>query len=288
MTTTDAQVHSSDTAPAVERAPELITPIVKATTTHSRRTSAGLRLVAPVIVFALWWLSTATGWIPGYILASPPEVIRTFGHLFAHQGLAGDILVSLGRALLGLAIGGVLGLILGTIVGLFALGEELLDSILQMLRTVPVPALIFLFIAWFGTGELPTVVLITMATFVPMYINTSNGVRNVDARIVEAARTFGLGGRALLQQVILPLSLPSILTGLRFSAGFSVIALVFAESLGSSSGIGYLLNQAAGFINIPVIMCCVMVYAALGIFIDLLVRFLERRLMPWRAGVAVR
>ena len=107
----------------------------------------------------------------------------------------GDIGVSVRRAALGLALGAGIGLVLGIVVGLDRLGEELLDAPMQMLRMVPYPAVIFLFIIWFGIGETAKVLLIGLATLFPMYLNTSNGVRNVDRRVVEAARSFGLGGR---------------------------------------------------------------------------------------------
>jgi len=188
----------------------------------------------------------------------------------------------------GLAIGGGIGLVLGITVGLFALGEELLDSFLQAFRLVPFPAVLFLFIVWFGIGETPKILLIALATLFPMYLNASNGVRNVDRRVVEGAESFGLKGHRLIRQVILPLSLPSILTGLRFAAGISIIALVFAESINANKGIGYLALQAQSFNETSVLVVVIIVYAILGIFVDLLVRLLERRLMPWRGQLAVR
>jgi len=105
---------------------------------------------------------------------------------------------------------------------------------------------------------------------------------------VEAARSFGVRGRRLISGVVVPLALPSILTGLRFSAGVSIIALVFAETINANKGIGYLANQAASFNQVSVLVVCILVYALLGIFVDLCVRILENRLMPWRRQVAVR
>ena len=98
------------------------------------------------------------------------------------RGPVGDIGVSVRRAAVGLALGAGVGLVLGIVVGLTRLGEELLDSSMQMLRMVPYPAVIFLFIIWFGIGETAKVLLIGLATLFPMYLNTSNGVRNVDRR----------------------------------------------------------------------------------------------------------
>jgi sulfonate transport system permease protein len=266
----------------------LVRPIVKHSGRRGRSRTLGLRIILPLVIFGLWWLLTGSGVIGPTTLSSPLVTWKSMISLFAHQNLLGDIGISLGRAAIGLAIGGTIGLLLGIVTGLWSLGEELLDSSLQMLRTVPFPAVIFLFIVWFGIGETAKVALIALATLFPMYLNTSNGVRNVDRKVVEAARSFGLRGRALVRQVVIPLAMPSILTGLRFSAGISIIALVFAETINANQGIGALASQASALQNTPVLVVCIIVYALLGILVDLLVRLLERSTMPWRRHLAVR
>lgn len=255
---------------------------------RSKRSTVLLRITGPLAVLGLWWLLTGTGIVTPQVLSSPLGTWNAFWNLLVHQGLMGDIGISLARAMVGLAIGGGLGLLLGVTTGLSRLGEELLDSSLQMLRTIPFPAVLFLFIVWFGIGETAKVLLIALATLFPMYLNTSNGVRNVDRRVVEAARSFGLRGRKLVTQVILPLAMPAILTGLRFAAGISIIALVFAETINASQGIGALVTQAVSFNQVPVLVVCIIIYAILGILVDLVVRLLEVRLMPWRRHLAVR
>jgi sulfonate transport system permease protein len=147
---------------------------------------------------------------------------------------------------------------------------------------------IFLFIVWFGIGETAKVALIALASLFPMYLNVSSGVRNVDRKVVEAARSFGLRGRHLVRQVVIPLAMPSILTGLRFATGVSIIALVFAETINANLGIGYLVSQASSFNEVPVLVVCIILYALLGISADLLVRLLERLLMPWHRHLTVR
>jgi sulfonate transport system permease protein len=253
-----------------------------------RRAALPVRLLVPVSIFAAWWILTGTGVIPSTTLSTPAATWDAFTDLLRHQDLVGDIGVSVRRAVLGLALGAGIGLALGIVVGLTRLGEELLDAPMQMLRMVPYPAVIFLFIIWFGIGETAKVLLIGLATLFPMYLNTSNGVRNVDRRVVEAARSFGLGGRRLVRQVVVPLAMPSILTGLRFSAGIAVIALVFTESIGANQGIGYLVAQANSLLQVPVLVVCIIIYALLGVGADLLVRLLERYAMPWRRHSAVR
>jgi sulfonate transport system permease protein len=221
-------------------------------------------------------------------MSSPSRVLDTVGDLFDHQHLVHQVTVSLTRALTGAAIGASIGLVLGAIAGLWRIGEELLDSSLQMLRTIPFLALVPLFIVWLGIGETPKIVLIALATVFPMYLNTYNGVRGVDRRTLEAMRSFGLTGWRLVRDVVFPLALPSILTGLRFALGVSVLALIAAEQINSSAGLGYLMLQAQTYQQVDVLVVCILIYAALGLLADVVVRVIERLTMPWRSSVSTR
>ncbi len=272
-----------DTVPPID----LITPKVLRLRSRSRSRSLGLRVLSPLVLLFLWWGLARANWLPAGSLPTPYTVVKTFGTLFSHD-LWGQIGDSLSLALFGLSIGVTLGFSLGLMAGLSRIGEELFDAPLQMLRTVPFLALIPLFVVWMGIGELPKVALISLATTFPMYINTAAAMRNVDRRVVEAARSYGLHGVRLIREVIFPLSLPGLLTGLRFSLSLSVLALVGAETIASNGGIGYLINQAEQFQQTSIVFCGVIIYAALGLSADLFVRVIEKLALPWRAGVSVR
>ena len=278
----DVTSHGTTTSPI-----EVVTPKVMRSRSRSRTRSVGLRVSSPLGLLLLWWVLARASWLPAGSLPTPYTVIKTFGTLFSHD-LWGQIGDSLSLAGVGLAIGVTLGFSLGLMSGLSRIGEELFDAPLQMLRTVPFLALIPLFVVWMGIGELPKVALISLATTFPMYINTSAAMRNVDRKVVEAARSYGLRGFRLIREVIFPLSLPGILTGLRFSLSLSVLALVGAETIASNGGIGYLINQAEQFQQTSIVFCGVIIYAALGLSADLIVRVIEKLALPWRAGVSVR
>jgi sulfonate transport system permease protein len=252
------------------------------------RLTLARRAIAPLLLVLLWVVTTLAGLIDPSVLPSPVGVAKGFVRLWTEENLAGQIGVSLSRALLGGAIGMTFGLGFGVVAGLTRLGEELFDALLQMLRTVPFLALVPLFIVWFGIGEFPKLLLIALATSFPMYLNTYTGVRNVDRKVIEAARVFGLRGAQLVRAVVLPLALPSILTGVRYALGISVLVLVAAEQINASSGIGYLLNSAQLYQRVDVLLICIAIYALLGLAADLGVRLLEKLLMPWRSGVAAR
>jgi len=255
----------------------------------SRRTAplGALRVLLPSLVLALWWWVTSTGRADPSVLPSPRQVWDTFWDM-AKGDLWGNLTTSLWRSARGGAIGILIGLFLGNAAGLSKLGERLFDSSMQMLRTVPFLAIVPLLIVWFGIDETPKIVLIAAATTFPMYLNTYNGVRNVDRKVVEAARSYGLRGSRLVREIMLPLAMPSILTGVRFSLGVSILALLAAEQINASTGLGFLLYNAQVHQRVDILMVVVIIYAVLGLAVDFLVRMLERYGMPWRSGVSAR
>lgn len=250
--------------------------------------SVPLRFLLPVLIFAGWWIGSATGALSPEVLAGPPKVWSAFTELVDNGQLVDFALASFVRAGLGVLLGVSAGLLLGLAAGLSSLGEELVDSTMQIVRAVPFLALVPLFIAWFGIDELYKVLLIAVATVAPMYAYTYLGVRNVDRKVVEAARGFGLTGPRLVLEVILPSALPGILMALRVCLSISITGLIAAEQVGTSKGVGYLVTLAQEYNRTDYMVLCVVLYAVLGLIFDGAVRLVERFAMPWRGQVAIR
>ncbi|NKY88695.1 ABC transporter permease [Nocardia veterana] len=250
--------------------------------------SVPLRFLLPVLIFAGWWIGSATGALSPEVLAGPPKVWSAFTELVNNGQLVDFALASFVRAGLGVLLGVSAGLLLGLAAGLSSLGEELVDSTMQIVRAVPFLALVPLFIAWFGIDELYKVLLIAVATVAPMYAYTYLGVRNVDRKVVEAARGFGLAGPRLVLEVILPSALPGILMALRVCLSISITGLIAAEQVGTSKGVGYLVTLAQEYNRTDYMVLCVVLYAVLGLIFDGAVRLIERFAMPWRGQVAIR
>jgi sulfonate transport system permease protein len=255
---------------------------------RSRRASLLVRVSVPLLLLAGWWLGTTTGRIPDSVLASPRVVAGALVELQQTGELREFLLASLSRASMGLVLGAGGGLLLGVIAGLTALGEELIDPTMQMLRAVPFLALVPLLISWFGIDEPFKVVLIAAASAFPMYAYSYLGVRGVDRKLVEAARSFGLRGWRLLVTVILPGALPNLLMALRICMAISVVGLIAAEQVGTTKGIGYLVMLAKQYYRQDYMVLCILFYAAWGLVLDGLIRLLERTLMPWRRGSTIR
>ena len=255
-----------------------------------RRNRTWFRIISPLVVLAVWQLVSMSGLISQQKLPPPSSVLHTALTLIttsnaAYGTLQGAMLVSLERVAIGFAVGGAAGLALGMIAGLSRLGENSVDPLMQMLRTLPLFGLIPVFIVWFGIGQLPKILLIALGAAIPLYLNTFSGIRNVDAKLAEAGQSLGLHRSETIRHIILPGALPQILVGLRQSLGIAWLALVVAEQINANAGLGYIINQGQAFLNNSVIFVALLVYCVLGLLTDALVRLMERRALAWRHGL---
>lgn len=253
-----------------------------------RRSAAALarRAAMPVALIALWTIATSAGWAPARILPSPGAVVAAAAEITGSGMLGSYLLASLARIAVGVGIGVGAGLAIGLVSGVSRLGEEVVDSTLQILRAVPFLALIPLFVAWFGIDEPFKAAVIAFAVFVPMYTYTFVAVRGIDAKVLEAARSFGVTGPRLVLLVVLPQALPGVLMGVRVCLAVSVTALIAAENIGTREGIGYLVAMAQEYNRVDYLFVCLLLYALLGIAFDALVRAAEAALLRWRPRVA--
>ncbi len=244
------------------------------------------RLAGVVLVLALWQYLCDSGVITPDVVGSPTHVAREAGHLISTGALPDAIGASVQRVLLGLLLGGSIALTLAVVSGVFRWGEDLVDAPVQMLRTVPLAGLVPLLIVWLGVGEAPKIVLIGLGAGFPLYINVLAGIRLVDPGLIEMGNTLGLSRRQLLRRIVLPAALPNALVGLRIALGTSWLALVFAEQISATSGLGYLMSTAQELLQTDTIVVCLVTYACLGLLADLIVRGLERRLLRWQPRFA--
>jgi sulfonate transport system permease protein len=243
------------------------------------------RAVSPIVVLAAWEAIARAGLLPEDKLPAPSAVLAAGWRLALDGSLGEQLTASLARAGVGLAIGGVLALVLGSVAGLIRLGDDAIDPPVQMARMLPHLALVPLLIVWVGIGESMKITLVALGAFFPLYFNIYAGIRDIDERLVEAARTCGLGQWARLRHVVLPGALPSLFLGLRLAIGAAWLSLVVGEQTNTQSGIGFLMMEARDFSQTDVLVLGLFIYALLGLLSDLLLRVVERRTLQWRRGL---
>lgn len=236
----------------------------------------------PLLVVIIWEIAARAGAVNTLLLPPPSRVLLTLGQAAIDGSLWVNLGYSVRRWIIGFAFGGGVGLLLGALNGLSLRSENFTDTTVQMLRTVPFMGLTPLLVMWFGLGETPKVILIAVASFFPVYVNTLAGVRNVNKGLVEVGQSFQLSQAELLYRVILPAALPEILTGIRYSLGIAWLALVIAELMAAESGIGFWLMQGREAVRVDIVLASLVVFSVAGKFMDAALRLVERRVLHWR------
>lgn len=259
-------------------------PVARRRTTRLSppRLGPGGMLLGPIALLLVWELASLTGLLPERLLAAPSTAVIT-GWDMALDGTLGDhFLSSAARAYTGLGLGVAVGLVLAVLSGLTRWGEASIDGLVQIKRAVPTLALIPLAILWLGIGQSMKIAIISLSVLVPVYINTHAALKGIDMRFVELARTVRLSRKDFILRVALPGALPGFFTGLRLAVTTCWTALVVLEQINTTRGIGYLMNRARDYGQTEIIVVGLVVYAALGLTSDGVVRLVERRALSYR------
>ena len=245
-----------------------------------------LGIVIPSIVVVFWCFFPDAANIPAYILPPFPNVVSglldfAFGfyHLNAYSGsLFTHLAASIVRVLNGFARAAVLGLTLGYAAGCCVPVYRLVNPVIGFLRTIPGIAWLPLSIVWFGIGNNQSIFLISLAAFFPVYTNTCHGVLSIDEEFIAVSRIYGTSSFGNFFQVILPLSFPDALIGLKIGLGLSWAYLVLGEMTGVNRGIGAVMQDARMLGQNHMIIVCMLVIALTAIIFDKLMDCLLKKL----------
>jgi sulfonate transport system permease protein len=245
--------------------------------------SGGLlrKLAVPFGLLLVWQLVTTLGVFESSQLPGPFDVLSAGAELIARGELWTHLLISLWRVLAGWLAGSLLALLLGSLVGLSARAEELLAPTLQGLRAIPSLAWVPLLVLWLGVNEGPKITLVAIGAFFPLYTTLVAGMRQIDRKLIEVGRAYGVQGIALARVILLPAALPSLLTGLRLGLAQGWLFLVAAELIGASRGLGFLLVDGQNTGRADIIVLSIVVLALIGKLTDWLLQHAERRLLHW-------
>ncbi|WP_064640870.1 ABC transporter permease [Paenibacillus sp. AD87] len=257
---------------------------VKRRKLYLRASNMVLGLIVPVSLLIVWEVAGAMGYLNPVLLPTPSSIWKELVSMTETGELVRHLGISTWRALLGFLIGGGLGLSMGLWVGFSYKTERLLDPSFQMLRTLPHLAIAPLFILWFGFGETSKLLLIAKGSFFPLYVNTFLGIRSVDSKLFDVGKVLQFSKWQMITKLILPASLPNIFLGIRLSVSVAWLGLVVAELMGSSAGLGYLINDARSFSLTTVVFVGIIVFAVVGKLSDSIIKLLEARALRWQEG----
>ncbi|MEE3500133.1 ABC transporter permease [Acidiphilium acidophilum] len=243
-------------------------------------------LIAVIIALILWQAASVLHIFPPIALPSPVAVWRAFIRLLLHgyggNSLFDDIWVSSARIAVGFVAAIVLGVPIGLLMARNAFTFRLIDPFLQFARPVPPLAYIPLLVVWFGIGELPKILLILFGTIPVIIIGTISGVKATPALRISVAKTLGATESQIFRHVILPSALPEIFTAMRVGIGVAWTCLVAAELIAADQGLGWLVQYAGQALQVAIVIVGIIVIGLLGYAMELIIRLLERRAVPWR------
>lgn len=240
-----------------------------------------LRTLIPLGVIAAWLYATHFMDISQSILPRISGVKDGFVELVKSGTLQKDISISIIRVIRGYFFSILTGVLLGTLMGMSSSVYKIFHGSLTTIRQIPNIAWIPLIILWFGIKELSKTVIIVMAAFFPIMTNTLNGILSTPQGYIELAQLYKLSRWKTFTKVYLPHALPHMLVGLKLGLGSSWMAVVAAELIASSSGIGYRLSDARSLMRSDIVIVCMIVIGIVGIIMDKLISLIFKYLTPW-------
>jgi sulfonate transport system permease protein len=172
--------------------------------------------------------------------------------------------------------------VLGAVTGYSKIIHDLIDPLLQSLRSIPSLAWVPLFLLWMGIQETPRIALIAVGVFFPVYLSLMSGIRSVDRKLVEVGKIYRLTGLQLIQRVFLPATIPDYIVGLRSGLGLGWMFVVAAEMTGASQGLGYLLVDGQTTGRPELTIASIFLFAILGKISDSAIALVSGRFLHWR------
>lgn len=238
-----------------------------------------LNVAAVLAGVLLWW---AISRLPGSQIPAPLEVVREGNKLVRNGTLLPDIGASLARVLVGFGLGTVAAIPVGFLMGWYRIARGLLEPYVQFFRMIPPLAITPVAIMLLGIGETPRILVIFLGAFLACVVATYQGVISVDPTLINAARVLGARDGTIFLRVVVPATSPFIFVGMRVGLGSSWATLVAAELIAAQSGLGFLMQQAKLYYNLPSIFVAIIAIGVLGVVMDRLLMLTERRLTSWQ------
>jgi NitT/TauT family transport system permease protein len=244
------------------------------------------QLALAAAMLLAWECASASRLVDPFFFSRPSDIARRLAHWISAGSLWPHVFTTFAEAVLAFAIGGLLGVLLGLALAVVPILSAVLDPYIRIANALPRVVLAPIFLLWFGLGIWSKVALGVAVVFFIVFFNTYRGVREVNRTILDNARMLGASRAQLIRHVLVPSALTWIFSSLQISVGMTIVAVVVAEYLGASRGIGYLIAQAEGVFDTTGVFAGMVVLAAWVLVVGALMGRFERRLLRWKPELA--
>jgi taurine transport system permease protein len=249
-----------------------------------------ISVVTVIALLVLWWVATHEGWIRDLFLPTPERILKSFadawrGDIQGGKPLPEHFWASLYRVFAAFALACVTAIPAGIAMGVSRIARGVLDPPIEFYRPLPPLAYLPLIVIWFGIDETAKIVLIYLACFAPLAMAARAGVRSVMIEQINAAYSMGASKWQVIWHVVIPAAMPEIFTGMRIGIGFGWTTLVAAEMVAATEGLGQMVLNASNFLRTDVVIMGIVVIGVVAYAFDLLMRYIERVVVPWKGRV---
>ncbi|MDO5548089.1 MAG: ABC transporter permease [Eubacteriales bacterium] len=234
-----------------------------------------------ILILAAWESADMAGMLHAYTLPPLKTIVATAVEYAQKGALLNNIIVSLIRVLEGFAIALVAGFVLGVLVSVFPRFETFTDLLIQIIRPIPPIAWIPLAILWFGIGQSSKVFIIFLGAFFPIFVNTVDGIKNIDKRYYELVEVYEVPKLEMIRKITIPGALPSITTGIRLGLGNAWVCVVAAEMIGATSGVGFMLADGRSLSRPDVVILGMLIVGIFGKLMDDVLKIIRERIITW-------
>ncbi len=241
-----------------------------------------IALILPVLLGLAWELAVRFGYASGRLMPPPSRLAVTALALIRSGELQTHVAATMARVGLGFLFGAIAGTAVGTLTGASPTMRRLLDPSLQAIRAIPSIAWVPLFILWLGIFETSKLALVSLGVFFPVYLGVFSAIQDVDRKLLEVGRVFGLSAMGQIRRIVLPAILPTWVAALRSGLGLGFMFVLAAELLGASEGLGYLLLDGQQMGRADTILVAMITFAILGKLSDSILVALARPVLRWQ------
>lgn len=240
-----------------------------------------LYLALPIIILIAWEGADLAGMIHPYSMPAPKAIIDVTLEFIRNGQLWTNITVSLIRVLEGFFLALLSAFIIGINAAIFPKFETFTDLVIQIIRPIPPIAWIPLAILWFGIGQGSKIFIIFLGAFFPVFINTVDGIKNIDSKYFELCAVYEVPKSDLIKKVVIPGALPSITTGIRLGLGNAWVCVVAAEMIGATSGVGYMLSNGRSLSRPDMVILGMLIVGIFGKVMDDILKKIREKLITW-------
>ncbi len=242
-----------------------------------------VKVISPITLLIIFEIIGRTGLISPFFFPAPSTILKCLWELIVSGEIFPHVGISIVRAACGYVIATILGLSIGLLVAWSRVCEIIFDPLIELIRPLSSLALVPIMFVWFGIGNGSKTTIIVKACFFPIVLNTIAGIRGVDSRLIQAARSLGAKGRQIWTMVLIPSALPMIITGMRISTAMSMTAIVGVEMLAADSGIGFFVIDAQRVFATERMFAGIFVISLMGFTLDRIARRVQKKVLSWHS-----